>query len=179
MEGRLPTAEKEATVQELQDRVSRCTISIGAQYSGLSVAEMTVLRRRMREAGVEVRVVKNTLLKLAADAAGRPNVADVAKGPTAVLFGFGDVAQAAKSVQDYVRTARNAFTVQSAWVDGQVMAAGALGDLANLPTKEQMLANFMGGLRSPISQFASLISSTIQTFAGLVDARANQLEAAG
>src|SRR4051794_12827305 len=82
----VPTARKQEAVGELQDRVSRCTISIGAQYSGLTVAEMTVLRRRMRDAGVEVRVVKNTLLKRAADAAGRPGVAEVAKGPTAVIF---------------------------------------------------------------------------------------------
>lgn len=174
----MPTAHKEEEVRELEDRVSRCTISIGANYNGLSVAEMTALRRRMRDSGIEVRVVKNTLLRRAADAAGRPTIADVAVGPTAVLFGYGDVAGAAKSVQDYVRTARNAFTVQAAWVDGQVMPAASLGDLASLPSREQMLANFMGGLRGPIATFAGLISSTIQNFAGLIDARANQLEGA-
>jgi large subunit ribosomal protein L10 len=175
----VPTAQKEASVQELRDRVSRCTISIGTVYSGMSVAEMTTLRRRMREAGVEVRVVKNTLLRRAAEAAGRPNVAELAKGPTALIIGYGDVAQTAKSVQDYIRTARNALTVQAAWVDGQVMPAAALGDLANLPSREQLLSNFMGGLRSPIAAFASLISGTLQQFAGLIDARAQQLESAG
>jgi large subunit ribosomal protein L10 len=173
------TAQKEESVRELEDRVSRCTISIGAHYSGLSVAEMTVLRRRMREAGVEVRVVKNTLLRRAADAAGRSNVADVAVGPTAVLFGFGDVAQAARSVQEYLRTARNSLSVQAAWVAGELMPAAALAELASLPSREQLLANFMGGLRAPIQTFAGLISGTLQTFAGLIDARAQQLEGDG
>jgi large subunit ribosomal protein L10 len=175
----LATAQKEESVQELEDRVSRCTISIGTHYSGLSVAEMTVLRRRMRESGVEVRVVKNTLLRRAATAAGRATVADVAEGPTAVLFGFGDVAQAAKSVQEYLRTARNSLTVHAAWVDGELMPATALADLASLPSREQLLVNFLGGLRSPIQTFAGLIAGTLQTFAGLIDARANQLEGDG
>jgi large subunit ribosomal protein L10 len=172
----VPTARKEETVKELQDRVARCTISIGTQYAGMSVAEMTQLRRRMRDSGVEVRVVKNSLLRRAADAAGRATVADVATGPTAIIFGYGDVAVAAKVVQEYLRTARNTLTVNAAWVDGQIIPAAGLGDLASLPSREQMLANLLGGLRSPIQTFAGLISGTIQAFAGLIDARAKQLE---
>src|SRR5579885_519827 len=137
---------------------------------------MMTLRRRMREAGVERRVVKNTLLNRAAERAGQPKFAELGIGPTAILFGYGDVAAPAKAVQEYVRTARNALTVNSAYMDGQVLNASELGDIANLPSREQMLANFMGGLRSPVAAFASLLQGTIQQFAGLVDARANQLE---
>jgi large subunit ribosomal protein L10 len=172
----VPTARKEQQVEELQGLVSRATIAISTGYRGLSVAEMMTLRRRMRDAGVEVRVVKNTLLKLAAERAGQPKVAELGTGPTAILFGYGDVAAPAKAVQEYVRTARNALTVNSAYMDGQVLSANELGDIANLPSKEQLLANFMGGLRSPVAAFASLLQGTIQQFAGLVDARANQLE---
>lgn len=172
----MPTARKEQQVEELQDLVSRATIAISTGYRGLSVAEMMTLRRRMRDAGVEVRVVKNTLLKLAAERAGQPKFAALGIGPTAILFGYGDVAAPAKAVQEYVRTARNALTVNSAYMDGQVLNAGELGDIANLPSREQLLANFMGGLRSPVAAFASLLQGTIQQFAGLVDARANQLE---
>ncbi|HZQ34449.1 MAG TPA: 50S ribosomal protein L10 [Dehalococcoidia bacterium] len=172
----MPTARKEQQVEELHDLVSRATIAISTGYRGLSVGEMMTLRRRMREAGVEVRVVKNTLLKLAAERAGQPKFAELGIGPTAILFGYGDVAAPAKAVQEYVRTARNALTVNSAYMDGQVLNASELGDIANLPSREQMLANFMGGLRSPVAAFASLLQGTIQQFAGLVDARANQLE---
>lgn len=172
----MPTARKEQQVEELQELVSRATIAISTGYRGLSVAEMMTLRRRMRDAGVEVRVVKNTLLKLAAERAGQPKVAELGIGPTAILFGYGDVAAPAKAVQEYVRTARTALTVNSAYMDGQVLSADELGGIANLPSKEQLLANFMGGLRSPVAAFASLLQGTIQQFAGLVDARANQLE---
>ncbi len=172
----MPTARKEQQVEELQELVSRTTIAISTGYRGLSVAEMMTLRRRMREAGVEVRVVKNTLLKLAAERAGQPKFAELGTGPTAILFGYGDVSAPAKAVQEYVRTARNALTVNSAYMDGQVLSANQLGDIANLPSREQLLANFMGGLRSPVAAFASLLQGTIQQFAGLIDARANQLE---
>ncbi len=172
----MPTARKEAEVAELQDLVSRATISISTTYRGMSVADMTTLRRRMREAGVEVRVVKNTLLKLAAERAGQPKVAELGSGPTAIVFGMGDIAVSAKSLQEYIRTARNSLTVQSAYMDGELMPASALGEIASLPSKEQLLAGFMGGLRSPIAAFAGLMSGTIQKFAGLIDARVSQLE---
>lgn len=173
----MPTARKEAEVAELQDSVTRATISIGASYRGLTVADMTALRRRMREAGNEVRVVKNTLLKLAAERAGQPRAAEVAIGPTAIIFGFGDVAATAKAVQEYIRVSRSILAVHAAYMDGQVLGAGALGDIASLPSREQLLANFMGGLRTPVATFAGLMAGTIQKFASLIDARAEQLEA--
>jgi large subunit ribosomal protein L10 len=172
----VPTARKEAEVAELQDLVSRAAISISTSYTGLSVAEMTALRRRMRDAGVEVRVIKNTLFKLAAERAGKPGVAEIATGPTAVIFGYDDVAAAAKAVQEYIRTARNSLAVQAAYMEGQVLPAAGLADIANLPSKDQLLVNFLGGIRSPIATFAGLMSGTIQKFAGLIDARAQQLE---
>lgn len=174
----MPTARKVAEVEELREKVSRATISISTAYAGLSVADMTALRRRMRDAGVEVRVVKNTLLRRAAEAAGQPRMADIAMGPTAIVFGYGDVAAAAKAVQDYIRTSRSTLSVQAAYLDGQVIGGAALGDIANLPSREQLLVNFLGGIRSPIATFAGLMSGTIQKFASLVDARIQQMDAA-
>lgn len=172
----MPTARKLAEVEELRDLVSRASISISANYRGLSVAEMTALRRRMRDVGVDVRVVKNTLFKRAAEQAGQPKVAELASGPTAIVFGYGDVAAPAKALQEYIRVSRSTLAVYAAYVDGELMPATALADLASLPSKEQLLADFMGGLRTPIAAFAGLMSATIQKFAGLIDARAQQLE---
>jgi large subunit ribosomal protein L10 len=173
----VPTARKEAEVAELQDLVSRAAISISADYRGLSVAEMTALRRRMRDAGVDVRVVKNTLLKLAAERAGQPKVAEIATGPTAIVFGYGDIAVPAKALQEFIRVSRSTLTLNAAYVDGEIIRGAAITDLAALPSKDQLLANIIGALRSPIAAFASLLSGTIQSFAGLIDARAQQLEA--
>jgi len=175
-----PTPRKAAEVEELKQLISDATLAISAQYSGLSVAEMSALRRRLRDAGLNVRVVKNTLFRIAAREAGKPNFAELAIGPTAILFGHDDVARAARAVQEYVRTSRTSFAVQAAWLDGEVLSGpDSLNELASIPSREQLLANLMGGLRSPIQTFASLLNGTIQQFASLIDARARQLEEAG
>jgi large subunit ribosomal protein L10 len=174
----VPTAKKEETVAALQDVVSRSTVAISANYPGLSVAELTVLRRRMREVGVEIRVVKNTLLRRAAEQAGKPNLVEIVKGPTALMFGFSDPNEPARVITEYVRTARNSLTLVGAFVDGQTLPAAGIADLATLPSRPQLLSQFMGGLQSPMAILAGLISATLREFAGLVDARATQLEGA-
>src|SRR5262249_22319719 len=174
----MPTAKKEATVEELQDLVSRSVVAISTSYRGLSVAEMTALRRRMREAGVDVRVVKNTLLRLAAERAGKPAIVELAQGPTAMIFGYEDVAAPAKAVTEYIRASRSALTITAAYLDGEVMGAAQVSELASLPNRETLLAQFVGGMQSPIQTFAGLLQGVVREFAGLIDARAQQLEGA-
>ena len=174
----MPTVKKEADVAELQDMVGRSIVAISTSYRGLSVADMTNLRRRMREAGVDLRVVKNTLLRIAAERAGKPDLINIIDGPTAVIFGYDDIAAPARAVTEYVRTARNTLTITGAYLDGQVMKPAEVADLATLPSRDQMIAQFVGGMQSPIQTFAGLISGVVREFAGLIDTRAQQLEGA-
>ena len=173
----MPTPRKEATVAELQEIVSRSTITISANYPGLKVSDMTTLRRRMREVGVEVKVVKNTLLRRAAQQAGKPNLVEIVRGPTALMFGFSDPNEPARVITEYVRTARTSLALVGAYLDGQTLPAAGIAELASLPSRPQLLSQFMGGLQSPLATLAGLISGTLREFAGLVDARATQLEA--
>src|SRR5438034_365740 len=83
-------------------------------------------------------------------------------------------AVAAKAVSDYVRTARNALFVQGAYLEGQVFPASEVTELANLPSKEAMIAQFAGAMQSPLVTFAGLLTSVVREFAGLVDARVQQ-----
>lgn len=175
----MPTAKKEADVAELEDMVNRAVVAISTSYRGLSVSEMTTMRRRMREVGVDVRVVKNTLLRIASQRAGKPDLFQIVDGPTAMIFGYDDIAKPAKAVTEYIRTARNAMTITGAYLDGQVMKAAAVADLASLPSREALLAGFVGGLQTPIATFAGLLSGVVREFAGLINARAEQLEGQG
>jgi large subunit ribosomal protein L10 len=175
----MPTAKKEADVSELQEMVSRSVVAISTSYRGMSVSDMTTMRRRMREAGVDVRVVKNTLLRIAAERAGKPDLFQIVDGPTALIFGYDDIASPARAINDYVRTARNTLTITGAYLDGQVMKAAEVTDLATLPTKEQMIATFVGSMQSPIATFSGLITGVVRQFAGLINARAEQLEGQG
>jgi len=171
----MPTAKKIEAVTELTDTLSRSTVVIGADYRGLSVADATALRRQLGDGGVEMHVVKNTLFWRAAEAAGKAGMSELADGPTALIIGFDDPIAPIKTVVEYQRTARNTFAARKAYLDGQVYLGTRLNDLATLPPREILLAEFAGSLQSPIMNLAYLLQATIQELAGLIDARAEQI----
>ena len=174
----MPTEKKVQAVEELTQTLSRSSVVIGADYRGLRVDEVTALRRQLREAGVEMHVIKNTLFLRAAEAAGIPAVAELADGPTALIFGFDDPLGPIKTVVEYQRTARNTFAARKAFLYGEVIPASRLSELAALPSKEVMIAEFAGMLQSPITNLVYLLQATVQEFSGLLDARASQVEGA-
>jgi large subunit ribosomal protein L10 len=174
----MPTAKKEANVAELKALVERASIVVGTEYRGLSVKEITALRRALRDAGVEARVVKNRLFQIATSQAGIPDAGQVAEGPTLVVFGFTDVVAPAKAITEYARTARNAFAPKKAYMDGSVVPGSVIAELASLPSREELIGKLAGVFVSQVQQFVNLTNDSIQSFARLVDARANQLESA-
>jgi large subunit ribosomal protein L10 len=171
----MPTAKKIQEVEELTESLGRSTVVIGAEYRGLTVKETTTLRSQLRSAGLEMRVVKNTLFKRAADAIGKENMVALAEGPTALIIGFDDPIAPIKQVVEYQRTARNTFVARSAFLDGTVYAGGQLNDLATMPSREEMIAELVGLLQAPISNLVGLLDATLQEFVGLIDARAEQV----
>ena len=172
----MATAKKEANVAELKDLVERASIVIGAEYRGLTVKEMTTLRRSLRDAGVEARVVKNRLFQIAATQAGLADAGQIVEGPSLVVFGFGDIVAPAKAVADYAKTARNAFKPMKVFMDGAVVPGSIVGELASLPSREELIGRLVGAFIQPVQQFVNLTTDSIQSFARLVDARAKQLE---
>ena len=99
-------AQKEQTVSDLADKLSRSQLVVVTDYRGLTVAEMSALRGRLRQAGAEYQVAKNTLTRFAAEQAGWAALVDDLTGPSAIAFGYEDPAALAKSLQDYLRAAR-------------------------------------------------------------------------
>jgi large subunit ribosomal protein L10 len=185
----MPTQRKIDAVAELADRIGRSTLAVATAYLGLTVAEMGALRRQLRGAGVELRVIKNSLFRLAAEQAGRPEVAQLAEGPTAVAFAYGDIVAPARALTDYVRTARNAFALRRAFTDGQSLSARDLEDLGRLPSREVLIGQVAGALQAPLARLsyllsaslanpaAALLNSSLQQLHGLLGARASQMEA--
>ena len=136
----MPTEKKIQAVEELRELLLRSTVVIGADYRGLRVDEATALRRQLREAGIEMRVIKNTLFLRAADAIGKPEMAELAEGPTALIIGFGDPLAPVKTVVEYQRTARNTFAPRKAYLEGQIVPSNQLTQLATLPPREMLIA---------------------------------------
>jgi large subunit ribosomal protein L10 len=186
----MPTAKKLQIVEELREQITRSTIIIGAAYQGLRMSEMGALRRQLGAKGVQLRVTKNTLLRLAAAAAGKPAVAELAEGPTAVVFSYGDAVETARAVREYAQAAKNAFVPRRAFMEGRLLSARDLGDVASLPPRPVMLGRLVGGLQGPVSRLAQLLAAAIVhptgqllnsglvQFTGLLEARAQQLEKA-
>jgi len=175
----LPTQQKIDRVSALADKLARSTIAVTADYTGISVNEMTALRRQLRASGVEFTIIKNTLMDLAADVANRPLVKDIVQGPTAIAFGYDDPLDVAKAITDFVRTNRSVLAVKGAIMgDGPIMSPAEVAHLASLPPKPQLIANLLGQLQAPIQRLFGALNGPLQSFDGLLQARIRQLESA-
>ena len=175
----MPTQQKIDRVNALKEKLERSTIALTADYTGVSVNEMTELRRRMRAAGVEFTIIKNTLMDLAAEAAQRPQIKEIVQGPTAIAFGYDDPLDVAKAVSEYVRTTRSVLAVRGAILgDGPVMSPSEVNRLATLPSKPQLVANLMRQLQSPIQRLMGVMNGPLQNLDSLLQARIRQLESA-
>ncbi|MCL6644447.1 MAG: 50S ribosomal protein L10 [Dehalococcoidia bacterium] len=174
----MPTPRKVAMLAEVKDRMARASVAVSADYRGLTVAQITELRRALRPTGAEVKVVKNTLAAMAAKEAGRAEMAEIVKGPTAIIFGFEDPIGPVKVFTEHLRSKRLNIEVHGGWLEGRVLSRAEVESLATMPPKEQLIADVVSKLQSPLYQFSGLLQSTIRNFAGLIDARAKQLESA-
>jgi len=176
MEVSLPTQHKIDQVADLTALLRGAEIAVGTSYKGLTVAELTTLRRQMNAAGVQVRVVKNTLLRRAATEVGNAEFGQLAQQDTAILVGS-DIVETARLVAQYRREHVNTpFTVRNAVISGGLVDAAYVEDLSTVPPRDELLARIAGGLTGKIREFAGLLQATTREFAGLIDARATQLE---
>ena len=174
----MPTQEKIDRVQNIKARLERSTIAMTTSYSGISVNEMTELRRAMRGGGVDFTIIKNTLLYLAADEAHKPQLKEIVQGPTAIALGYDDPVDAARVVADYIRTSRSALVIQGAVMgDGTPMSPDEVTRLASLPPKAQLLAMLLGQMQAPIARLLSVLNGPLQGLDNVLQARVRQMEA--
>ncbi len=175
----MPTPRKVAMLADIKDRMARASIAISADYRGLTVAQLTDLRKALRPANVDVKIVKNTIAAMAADAAGRPEMKSLLQGPTALALGFGDPIAPVKLLTEHLRVRRMQLTIHGGWMEGRALSRAEVESIATLPSREQLLADFIGKMQSPLYNLAGLLQASMRNFAALVDARANQLESQG
>jgi large subunit ribosomal protein L10 len=168
--------KKKEAVSQLAEKFSRCNIAITTNYRGLSVAEMTELRRRLRQGGIEYRVIKNTLARFAAKLAGKEGLNQIIEGPTAIAFGYSNVTEPAKALIDYIRSSRGRLTIRGGLLGQRVLTASEVTDLATLPPKEVLMAKVLGAMQGPISALVNVLNSTLVGIVGMLNARIRQLE---
>ena len=153
-----PRPEKIAVVDEVRERLESSSAAILTEYRGLKVKDISDLRRSLRTAGGEYKIYKNTLVRFAARDLGLDELESLLEGPTAIAFVDGDAAAVAKSLRDYSRT--NPLLIVKGGVLGtKVMSAAETTALADLPSREVLLARLAGGMAAPMQQLAGLLQA--------------------
>lgn len=169
--------EKEAAVAELTARLQESYGAIVTDYRGLRVKAMADLRRQLRAAGGEYKVVKNTLMKRAAEAAGVAEIAQALSGPTAVLFTAEDPAPATKAMLAFARQT-GLPQVRAGLIGGRFYAAERVQELATLPGPEVVLATMMSALQAPVASLIGTLQAPIAELIATLEAIAKQQETA-
>ena len=169
-----PAEAKVELVSELRALVGQTKAAILTDYRGLSVAEMTELRKKLRDVDAEYRVVKNTLFKLAAgDAMPIAEMGEFLTGPTAIGFAKADPVAVAKILLDYARD-HKAMSVKAGVMDGRILSAAQVESLSKVPPREVLLSQMIGSLQSPISGFVGTLSGIISNFVFTLQAIADK-----
>ncbi len=151
---------KKQIVSDLAGKMEKAKGIVFYDYRGLTVAEVTELRTKFRAAGVEYRVIKNSMIKRAADSLALSGLDEHLNGPTAVAFGYNDPVAPAKVLVEFVKKVKKT-EIKSGVLDGKVISIAAINSLAELPSREQLLAQLAGTLNAPIAGFARTLSGII------------------
>ena len=170
---RTPRPEKVAVVDEVRERFESSAAVLLTEYRGINVTDMGTLRRSLRAAGGEYKIYKNTLVRLAIADLGVDGLTELMVGPTALAFADGDAAAVAKALKDFQGTNDN-LVIKGAVLGSDLLSEAQVMALASLPSRDELLAKFAGGLQAPMSQFAALLQATVSKFAyalsALIDA---------
>lgn len=173
----MATKEKKAQIiDRIHESMAKSKICILTDYRGLTAADITELRRKLRESGVEYKVVKNTLARFAADRAGKPGMAAMLRGPVAIAFGYGDVVQPAKVLAEYIRSAKTSLEIKGGFLGSSFLTARDLANLITLPSREVLLGRVVGGIQSPLVALVYTLNSPMRGLATVLQARMKQLE---
>lgn len=167
----IPTPEKAAVIERLGALLERGTGAILTDYRGLTVAEITELRRRLREQSAEYHVVKNTLFRRAV--ADPEPLAPYLEGPTAIAFALEDPVGPTKVLIDFIREKRKA-ALKAGYIDGRVFNEQQLNDLSKLPPKPILLGQVVGAIQSPISGLVFTLQGVISNFVYTLQAIADK-----
>lgn len=149
---------KEAKVKELADKLQRAQAAILTSYIGITVEEDTELRKKMREAGVEYKVIKNTLTLRAAKELGYGDIEKYLEGPVAIAFGYEDPTAPARVLADFAKTHKK-IELKAGIVQGEVFDTAKVVELSQIPPREVLLAKLLGSFKAPLSNLVYLINA--------------------
>jgi large subunit ribosomal protein L10 len=169
--------DKAAAVGELTDKFRSSNAAVLTEYRGLTVAQLKQLRRSLGE-NAQYAVVKNTLTKIAANEAGINTLDDLFEGPTAVAFVTGDPVESAKGLRDFAKENPN-LVIKGGVLDGKALSADEIKKLADLESREVLLAKLAGGMKASMAKAAATFQAPLSKFVRTADALRSKVEQGG
>ncbi len=170
--------QKKQQVSELVDKFKRAASGVLVDYRGLTVEDDTKLRSELRKAEVDYAVVKNSLTRFAANEVGFEAFDPILNGPTALAMSYTDVVAPAKVLVEYSKKNEN-LEIKGGFIEGKVVSVDDIKALADLPSKEVLVAKLLGSMNSPIQGFASVLNGNLSGLARVLQAIADKKAAAG
>lgn len=152
--------QKQMVVEEIYQKLDEAMLVVFADYRGLNVDEMTELRNKLRAPGVEIKVLKNTMLRFALQKAGCEDAVAQITGPNAVVFSKEDPVAPAKTLFEFAKTHKN-LEVKLGILEGQTISADKIKSLADLPPREVLVATVLGTMQAPITSFVRVLNANL------------------
>jgi large subunit ribosomal protein L10 len=173
----MPTEKKAQSIDRLEKELSKANIGILTDYRGLKTPEINGLRRKLQDVNGDYKVVKNTLVRKAAEKLNRTETTGSFEGPTAIAFGYGDISQLAKTFSDHVRTSKMNLVVKGGFLSNRLLTPADVTTIAALPPREVLIGRVVGGIKSPLYMLAGVLSGPVRGLQNVLQARIKQMEA--
>lgn len=170
----MPKREKTQIVEELKEKLPRSAIIVVTDYRGLSAKEMTALRSRFREAGLEYKVVKNTLARFAAIATGREQIETFLQGPVAIAFGY-DVVKLPKVLDEYIRSSGSVLQIKGGMLGNRLLSAEDILTLSKLPSRDILISQVIGQMWAPLQTLHNVLGAPLRGLFTALQAKIHQL----
>jgi len=167
---------KEQTVQDITEKLQESVTAVITDYRGLNVAQATKLRNELREANIDYKVLKNTLTKIAAKNVGLEGIDQYLEGPTAIAFSTEDPVAPAKILAKFAKDNKD-LEIKGGVLEGKVVSLEQIKALADLPSREELLAQVLRGIQSPLTGMANVLAGPLRNMANVLGAVRKEKEA--
>jgi large subunit ribosomal protein L10 len=168
--------QKEKTIKQLEEVITSCNIAILTDYRSIASSEMMQLRRKLREVGVEFKVVKNTLARFAAEAANKPTLAKCWEGPIAIAYSYDSEIVPAKIIYDHIQATKSELKVKSGFIGERILTEREVTELAKLPPQDVLIGKVVAGMKSPLTGLVNVLGSPMRGLIYSLKTRIQQLE---
>ncbi len=168
--------KKGEVVTKVEEWLSKCDVAIVTDYRGLTVRQISQLRRQLRESGTDYHVVKNNLARIAAERVGKEELKNLLTGPSAIAFGHGEVSELARVLNEQIRALKLPISITGGLLGNTLLSATEITVLSNLPSREALVSRLIGQMQAPISSLLAVLSANLTGIVRVLQARKQQLE---